>query len=213
MKEYHKIQAIYKRQKEKPRPFIEGEWSLPEFEYLAKNKWQWTEKVDGTNIRIGYTHPSIDREVRGRTDNAQLYAPLVKRLEEILPIEKLHIAFSELEGESTEITLFGEGYGKGIQKGGKYRDEVDFVLFDVSVGNWILRRPDVENIAEKLGIRVVPILFECSIFEAVERVKAGIVSTWGDFPAEGVVGRTPHELRLRNTQRIITKIKHKDFPR
>ena len=51
MKEYHKIQSIYKRD-EKTRKFIEGQWSLPEFEYLQNNRWLWTDKVDGTNIRV-----------------------------------------------------------------------------------------------------------------------------------------------------------------
>ena len=50
MKQYHKIQGLFKRGPD--NKFIEGEWSLPEFEYLAKLNWTWTEKVDGTNMRV-----------------------------------------------------------------------------------------------------------------------------------------------------------------
>ena len=52
MKEYHKIQTIFKRDPEnKFKTLIYGEFSLPEFEYLKNNTWIFTEKVDGTNIR------------------------------------------------------------------------------------------------------------------------------------------------------------------
>ena len=43
MKEYPKIQSIYKRD-DKTHKFLEGQYSLPEFEYLKDNKWAATEK-------------------------------------------------------------------------------------------------------------------------------------------------------------------------
>ena len=51
MKEYHKIQSVFKRDIANGK-IIEGKYSLPEFEYLKDNQWVFTEKVDGTNIRI-----------------------------------------------------------------------------------------------------------------------------------------------------------------
>ena len=50
MKEYPKIQSLYKRGKDKKMIF--GDYSIPEFEYLKDNLWQFTEKVNGTNIYI-----------------------------------------------------------------------------------------------------------------------------------------------------------------
>ena len=48
MKEYHKIQTVYLRDPEtKFRILLEGQYATPELEYLAQNKWTWTEKVDG----------------------------------------------------------------------------------------------------------------------------------------------------------------------
>lgn len=41
--------------------------------------------------------------------------------------------------------------------------------------------------------------------------RKGIKSQWGDFIAEGIVARPATELLTRNGERIITKIKHKDF--
>lgn len=53
MLEYHKIQSVYMRDPAtKHRTFLIGEWAVPAFGYLANNLWQWTEKIDGTNVRV-----------------------------------------------------------------------------------------------------------------------------------------------------------------
>ena len=208
MNEYHKIQTVFKRDMEtrNGKTLLEGQWTLPEFEYLADNTWVFTEKVDGTNIRIMFRDGAIT--FGGKTDSAQIPAQLVARLNErFLPMaEKL----SEVFG--CDACLYGEGYGAKIQKvGGNYRQDQDFVLFDVRVGEWWLQRKDVEDIASKLGIDIVPIIGEGTIYDAIEQAKRGIKSTWGDFQAEGIVARPKVELKTRNGQRIITKIKCRDF--
>ena len=208
MNEYHKIQTVFKRDMEtrNGKTLLEGQWTLPEFEYLADNTWVFTEKVDGTNIRIMFRDGAIT--FGGKTDSAQIPAQLVARLNErFLPMaEKL----SEVFG--CDACLYGEGYGAKIQKvGGNYRQDQDFVLFDVRVGEWWLQRKDVEYIASKIGIDIVPIIGEGTIYDAIEQAKRGIKSTWGDFQAEGIVARPKVELKTRNGQRIITKIKCRDF--
>lgn len=206
MKEYHKIQTLFKRDMaSKHKNLIEGEWTLPEFAYLANNEWVFTEKVDGTNIRV-----MVDSGVTfgGKTDNAQIPAKLVERLNErFLPQSDL-LAEMFVDG----ACLYGEGYGTKIQKGGgNYRADQDFVLFDVKVGEWWLQREDVEEIAAKLGLDIVPIIGTGTLNEAVEWAKRGIGSTWGDFQAEGIVARPATELKTRSGHRIITKIKCRDF--
>ena len=52
MEQYNKIQSLFKRDQKGKMLF--GEYSLPEFEYLKDNTWAFTEKVDGTNIRVMY---------------------------------------------------------------------------------------------------------------------------------------------------------------
>ena len=63
MNEYHKIQTVFKRDMQKNgKTLLEGHWTLPEFEYLSVNIWSWSEKVDGTNIRVmpvSYTHLTL----------------------------------------------------------------------------------------------------------------------------------------------------------
>lgn len=207
MKEYHKIQTLFKRDMQKNgKTLLEGQWTLPEFEYLAGNQWVFTEKVDGTNIRVMLRDGAVT--FGGKTDNAQIPAQLVARLNDrFLP---LATAMQEVFG--CDACLYGEGYGAKIQKGGgNYRADQDFVLFDVKVGDWWLQRADVEDVAQKLGIDVVPVIGEGTLHDAIAAAKAGIASTWGAFQAEGIVARPKTELTTRNGQRIITKIKCRDF--
>ena len=84
MKEYHKIQTVFKRDMEnKGKTLLIGQWTLPEFEYLAGNQWVYTEKVDGTNIRIMFDGDKVS--FGGKTDNAAIPAKLVERLRERFP--------------------------------------------------------------------------------------------------------------------------------
>lgn len=208
--EYQKINSIYKR--DQRGNFVDGDWSCEEFGYLADKPWTWTEKVDGTNIRLGYSPESFRGNehafIAGRTDSAQLPPHLLNHLVALMQT----LAFeAHFDGP---VTLYGEGYGAKIQKGGgNYNpDGCAFVLFDVRVGEWWLRRPDVENVAEKLGLRVVPIVAECDIPTAIDLVKTGFTSAWpGVTMPEGLVGRPSVDLFDRKGQRIITKVKHRDF--
>jgi ATP-dependent RNA circularization protein (DNA/RNA ligase family) len=198
---------VFKRNPEtKYKTLIYGDYSVPEFEFLKDNEWVFTEKVDGTNIRVMWQNDGIPLEFRGKTDRAQLPPPLLSRLPELFTPSELRELF-----EDNPACLYGEGYGSKIQKGGKYREDQSFVLFDVQIGRWWLQRHDIEDIANKLGIDVVPIIGTGSLKHMVEITMNGFNSQWGDFTAEGIVARPKTELKARNGSRIITKIKHADF--
>jgi hypothetical protein len=207
MKTYHKIQTVYKRDPEtKYRTLLEGQFATPEFAFLAANEWVFTEKVDGTNIRIMFD--GEDLMFGGKTDRAQMPPKLLTRLDErFLPqVEKFHELFPH------GACFYGEGYGPKIQKGGgNYREDQDFVLFDVKVGDWWLQRPDVEDIARQFDLDIVPIIGTGTLYDMVEMVRPGFNSTWGNFTAEGIIARPLIELKTRSGGRIITKLKHKDF--
>lgn len=207
MNEYHKIDTIFKR--DKTGKLLFGQYSQPEFEYLKDNQWDFTEKVDGTNVRI-----MIDSVLRfgGKTDNAQMPTPLLEKLQSIFTYDKLNEVFPVTK-MLREVCLYGEGYGAKIQKGGGnyIPSGVDFVLFDVKVGKWWLKRDDVVDIASKLHLTVVPVIGIGTLESALEAANTGFKSRWGDFIAEGIVLRPCSELFGRAGQRIITKIKYKDF--
>jgi ATP-dependent RNA circularization protein (DNA/RNA ligase family) len=212
--EYHKINSIYKRDMSKPgAPFIVGEWSEPAFEYLQNNQWEFTEKIDGTNIRVMFDGNDIS--FGGKTDNAQIPAHLAKKLEDIfLPRKTIFKEIFNKKDEKTNVILYGEGFGFKIQGkiGTDYlMNDADFVLFDVKIGDWWLERKNVYDIADKLGIKVCPVVGYGTIEEAIKLVKKGFKSAFGTAEAEGLVLRPTCELKDRSGRRIITKIKVRDF--
>lgn len=211
MEKYPKIQSVFKRQPEKPHRFIDGDYSQPEFEYLADCGWLVTEKINGTTIRVNYETDTERVRFGGRTNESSIPAFLYDKLQELFPVQKV----SGLIDVGT-ITFFGEGYGNKIEKvGSQYiSDGVNFILFDVMVGGWWLKWPDVKNVAKRMGIDVVPRVTIAPVIKLpmiIDFVREGFESALGSLPAEGVVCRPMIDLTNRAGERIITKIKTKDF--
>ena len=209
---YHKILSLFKRNMTGDKKFLLGEWTTPELEYLKDKEWVFTEKVDGTNIRVMWNGKEI--VFGGRSDDAQIYTVLLIRLQELFMRMEPRKIFAEIFGtEEMDVVLYGEGYGAKIQKGGGnyISDGTDFILFDVAVNGIYLERENVEDIASKFGIKVVPIIGHGTLEEAIEMTKKGFKSQWGNFIAEGIVARPKVELLTRRGERIITKVKYRDF--
>jgi len=224
MSEYNKIQTIFKRD-EKNLIKI-GDFTLEEFDILKNIKWECTEKIDGTNMRfeidrklVSDGNYNVTINIGGKTAAAQIPPKLKAKMDEYANVIKdlFNEVFAIKEGETDlHVTLYGEGYGKSIQKvGGQYiKDTVDFILFDVKIGNWWLARKDVEDIGSKLGLEVVPLVGYFTIPEACMKVANGFksfISEDENLIAEGLVLRAPCGLCRRDGSRLITKIKYKDF--
>jgi hypothetical protein len=207
MKEYNKIYSPFKRS-EVTNQLIRDNWSRPEFEYLREKVWHGTEKIDGTNIRIMWT--GTDVVLGGKTDAAQLPADLVNILQQRFMTLPVRQQFAEKFGEK-QVCFYGEGYGAGIQKGGCYRKDKSFILFDVLIGGAWLNMGSVKGIAESFGIDVVPEVACGTLDELIAFVESKPKSTFGDFVMEGVVARPEMVLLTNMHDRIITKIKVKDF--
>lgn len=219
MAEYQKIQTLFKR--DERNIIIPDQFTYPEFEVLKDLKWECTEKIDGTNIRIelessGNPEDGIIMSFKGRTDKANIPEHLLTKLNWLFDRERLMEALNITdETQDCNITLYGEGYGAKIQKGGNYiSNDVNFILFDVKVGKWWLDREAIKDIANKLGISAVPLMGYMTIPEAIEYVKKGFKSTIAenkDYDAEGLVLKAPCGLLKRDGERLITKIKTVDF--
>jgi len=214
MSEYHKIETLYERDEKTFR--LKPELVLKNPTYGMLKSWQFTEKIDGTNIRciwkpyhIGTGEPTKALSFGGKTDNAQIHADLIKWLYENVSAEKMAEIFPD-----TEAVLYGEGYGAGIQKGGDYCQTKKFILFDVLVGGkWWLNWENVCDVAEKLHIETVPFIGEMTLEAATEMVRAGFQSrlNGGKAKAEGLVGRPAETLFDKKGARLIVKLKTKDF--
>jgi hypothetical protein len=210
MKQYHKIQTIYHRKPETNfKELMEGVWAMPEFEILKDITWVWTEKIDGTNIRVMWNGSQVT--FGGKTDAAQIPAALVKVLEETFTADKMKTCFAE----GGEICLYGEGYGNRIQDGKNYlTNGVNFILFDCWIDGFWLTRENLEDIAAKLNIGIVPIMGTGTLLAAVEFARKGYYSTIAEnkaYMAEGLIMKPQVELLNRRGHRIITKIKYRDF--
>jgi RNA ligase len=202
--EYTKIHTAFKR--DERNVIIPGDWTLPEFRYLADKTWVWTEKVDGTNIRLHWNGSKVT--VGGRTDTAQVPARLVAALGPLSDPELWRGIFPDAD----DVTVYGEGYGAKIQSGGMYRQDQGLIVFDVLVGRWWLEDVNVADVAGKLGLDVVPEMGTLTLEGAWEAVKAGdLESRWPGARIEGLVGRPAVSLFSRKGERIVTKLKLKDW--
>lgn len=218
MIEYPKIETVWDRD-EKTKKVIPGQYRLPEFALIRS--WFVTEKVDGTNIRIGL-NPDGTVCIGGRTDAAQIPTPLLSYLLATFTPNKLREAFTR-DGVLSDFTLFGEGYGPKIQNGGGYSAIPQFRLFDVRVGNWWLETDNILSVAQTLGIRVVPFLDSpLGLAETIPTTKESlqamidgsiVASEDGGTGcrAEGIVARAQPLLLTRRGDRLMWKLKFRDF--
>lgn len=210
---YPKIETLYNRDP----TFKIAPASLRWAEFSLVNHWYLTEKIDGTNIRVGL---ASDGRVTfgGRTDKAQIPGPLLAYLEETFPAERVAAVFDP----GAEIVLFGEGYGERIQKGGgDYRPGVAFRLFDVWVGGWWLNAADVDDVAAKLGIRTAPCVGRNVHFSHFPQTAGELRAILSESlvaseegrgrAAEGIIARTDPLLLRRDGRRLMWKLKFSDF--
>lgn len=208
MREYHKIETLFERDLNGSKNLLEGKFRNPAVEFLANNKWVFTEKIDGTNIRVYWNGHKV--AFGGRTATSSIPAHLVNKLNEMFATPETEQMFEQVFGEK-EVILFGEGYGAKIQSGGNYRSDVSFMLFDVMIGENYQPRKTVVEIATMFGIEVVPIVLEGTIQEGIDFIKTQPNSAFGTAKMEGIVGRPEVELKDRTGKRVIVKIKAKDF--
>jgi len=218
MREFPKIETLYDRD-EKTHKVIVGQLRCSEFGNVRR--WLVTEKVDGTNVRIRLS-PDNSVFYGGRTDNAQMPVMLLDFLKNTLPAEKLRAAFAT--STDAEVVLCGEGYGEKIQNGGAYRKGVSFRLFDVLIGDkWWLEPEDIADVAQKLGIQAVPVT--CNKYGGLPASVVDLLLLLGNdgnstvatqdggsgVRAEGVVARPAPMLFDRRGNRVMWKLKFKDF--
>ena len=209
MREYPKIETVFVRD-ERTKKVDPTRLRLAEFGLIRE--FHITEKIDGTNIRIGLTDTG-QLQIGGRTDNAQVPAHLLSYLMDTFKPDVLREKF-----EGAPFTIFGEGYGPKIQSGGDYSPTPRYRIFDVLVGEWWLEPENVTNIAASLGVSVVPRLGVIAVPPDLARLqellpKSRVPGEDGGRPrqAEGIVARPVPMLCNRRGHRLLWKLKFKDF--
>ena len=230
MKEYHKIETLFKFNQETKRwtnKFCNENVSL-----LQSNLWLFTEKIDGTNFRIHWNGHKLS--YAGRTDNSQFnkqqgerkfvwYIPhhynhlVIDFINKYLVNEEQEVVFEQRFQENI-VTVYGELFGVGIQNGGLYVDskgldskQLDFRVFDIEIGDVFLEYDNAATLAQELGFKFVPIVMIETISQAVEYVLKNDKSTFSNAKLEGLVGKPLGDFRDRLGKRIVVKIKRKDL--
>lgn len=217
---YTKINTLYKRNMEsKNREIVPGNYSDPEVEYLKDLQWECYLKIDGTNVHYQWDGHTL--EIHGKTDKAIIPKGLKNKMGKLVTKEMMEKVFPiKYDEEGNEIPMmvriYGEGCGQGIQGkcGTAYEPKGHrFIVFDVLIDNWWLQRDSVESICNDLNLEIVPFIGLMTIKEAEDLVKAGFKDTMArsDLDAEGLVCRPRFGIRKRNGERIITKIKKRDY--
>ena len=189
----------------------------------------WNGGIEGGTIN----GVKFNVRIAGKTDNAQIPKNLLKHMQEKYPNEKVlaalglkeFIPVDEWEMEHNWLTyeqipdiytIYGEGYGEGIQSGGWYiKGGNEFIVFDVKVNDIYLKTDARDEIATKLGAPIVPLIGYFTLDEAIDFVRKGFRSVVAENPevkmAEGLVLRTDLGLRNRMGKRLIVKVKYEDF--
>ena len=191
----------------------------------------WDGGIDASTININGVEFKV--HIAGKTDNAQIPKNLLKHMQEKYPDEKVlaalglkkFIPIEEWENEHNWLTyeqipniytIYGEGYGEGIQSGGWYiKGGNEFIVFDIKVNDIYLKTDARDEIATKLGAPIVPLIGYFTLDEAIDFVRKGFRSVVAENPevkmAEGLVLRTDLGLRNRMGKRLIVKVKYEDF--
>ena len=207
---YHKIYHIYVKNPNNKKV----EWySLEEFKFLRNTEWVFTEKVKGTNIRVIWNGSEIT--FAGRYEDSIIPIGLYTKLQNMF-LPKVDLFKNQFgEGDDVFVCFYGEGYGNDIENGLQYSKDYNFVLFDVLIGkpgnrHWFTRKK-CEYMSSMFDLDIVPIVLVGTLDDGINMVKQGLRSRWGDFIAEGLVGKPKVDLLDRLGNRIITKIAHSYF--
>ena len=122
-----------------------------------------------------------------------------------------------VELEEVPIYIYGEFYGKKIQKGGNYDKEKNrFSVFDICQQGWYVPVSMLYDYCHKLGLDVVPRIGYMTLGEAEEMVMQGFKTRVEnaanpDYLEEGIVARPIVPIKDPRGKRMIVKIKTCDY--
>jgi len=176
--------------------------------YLAELPWSYTRKIDGANLRVQWDGEQV--LWNGKSNNFNCGATLTEYMNSTF-IEEI---FEEKFGRDKKVLLFGEHMGPKVQGNELGLDKDTFVLFDVNINGTWLAEENVQEIAKYFDIpTVVDFMPEGlaepkPLRELINRVANGDFKEW-----EGIVATPLVELRDQAGQRVVVKIKNKDYLR
>lgn len=188
---------------------------LPKGEYIV------TEKIDGTNIRLIFTKPEEGKEreilvgsrkliLNQEDKSSKQYIDCIKEVN----LPKLAEYFKNV---NSTIIIYGEGYGAGVQKGGIYSSIKNFRVFDIRIGHAYQDWNYVEKVCIDNQLNIVPVVgtvkeinYHNCLYELNEH-KETLIKEGTGGKSEGLVFKFNPVLLNKYGERLIFKVKHKDF--
>lgn len=120
--------------------------------------------------------------------------------------------------EEIPVYIYGEFYGKGVQKcGGNYdKDNKRFSVFDICQQGWWVPINILNDYCAKLSLDIAPYIGQMTIKEAEAMVMNGFKTRVAnvsnpDLIEEGIVARPVVPIKDPRGNRIIVKIKYCDY--
>ena len=195
----------------KEKPAQKKIYREAELEYLAKNLWAYKRKLNGENMRVLWDGEQAIWN--GKTNDFKTDAETIDYMNSIFQEE----IFEEKFGREKQVLLFGERMAPNSQGNELKLEKVEFVLFDVKIGDTWLEPENLYVIAKYFNIRT------CYDFMRPEDKKRNYVDTLenlinatvnGKFKDwEGIVASPATGLYNRKGERLICKIKNHDYLR
>ena len=190
-------------------------------QYLPIGRWIVTEKIDGTNIRIILTKP--DEEGNRETHIASRKLILnpedktSKQYMDCLKEVNLHKIKEYFNDVNSTVVIYGEGYGAGVQKGGIYSKEKNYRVFDIRIGEAYQDFEYVKKVCIDNQLNVVPVMCELKeivyeeCLDALKIFQETLIKEGDGGKPEGFVYKLEPVLLNKYKERLIFKVKHKDF--
>lgn len=190
-----------------PKEGQDEAYRSPLLAYLANSEWDYSRKIDGENIRIQWNGEQA--LWNGKSNAFQCSAEFTEYMNNTF----LEEIFEEKFGREKVVTIFGEKMGPKTQGNelGLKKDEL--IIFDVNIDGTWLGKDDVQEIAKHFGARTTYDLTNTTdnpytLRELIEMCSNGAFEGW-----EGIVATPLVEMRDQKNQRVIVKIKNRDYAR
>lgn len=215
---YQKIETLYDRD-QKTRLIIDGTSKINNYfdtDSDRINNFLLTEKVDGTNICIGYKIGKTGEgyiTINGRNHESQIHPKLIGYINDRMTYGMMRKLFY-----SEETFIYGEAYGKLINPECGYNCDLEFLVFDILNCNKWLTRSEVVVASSVLNMNSVPEIKD-GVILGTDLVRNGFKSlipgeenVW----AEGIIikhkgNAYDKNLYDENGDRRIYKLKTSDF--
>ena len=206
---FQKIKAPFLRDGPNDRLVNVNKPALKWLEAFSPDQMFWaSEKIDGTSVGLKWDGERIS--FIGHTDKSQFCPRYLEYLQNRFGTPEFESCVEAIFGDRP-VTIYGEGISKDYNVHYGFPDG-EFIMYDIQFDSgFYAERQFVWKVAEKLAIKV-PFETKMTLRDAVDFVKTRPQSKLNsENKMEGLVLRPLVELYDNHGERLITKVKVKDF--